>query len=77
MGTHTPYRHSRYISSPYIHHLYTLPNDANMFLPPNQHTGTLTPTPFGTRWMVDIYLVMKSEYLPLLPDNDLMHTTLM
>jgi hypothetical protein len=26
---HTPYRHSKYINSPYAHHLYTLLNDAN------------------------------------------------
>jgi hypothetical protein len=54
---HTPYRHTKYINSPYTHHLYTLPNDANTFLPPDQHTGHPTPTPFGTRWMVDNYLV--------------------
>jgi hypothetical protein len=36
---HTPYWHySKYINSPYTHHLYTLPNDANTFLPPDQHT---------------------------------------
>ena len=46
---HTPYRHSKYIDSPYTHHLYTLPNDANTFLPPDQHTCHPTPTPFGTR----------------------------
>jgi hypothetical protein len=46
---HTPYRHSKYTTSPYIYLLYTLSNDANTFFPPDQHTGNSTPTPFGTR----------------------------
>jgi hypothetical protein len=40
---HTPYRHSKDINSPYTHHLYTLTNDANIFLAPDQHTGNPTP----------------------------------
>jgi hypothetical protein len=64
---HTPYRHSKYITSTYTHHLYTVPNDANTFLPPDQHTGTPTPTPFGTRWMVDMYLVANPLALASMP----------
>jgi hypothetical protein len=56
---HTPHRHSKYINSPYTHHLYTLPNDANTVLPSFQHTCTPNPTPFGTRGMVDINLAAK------------------
>jgi hypothetical protein len=56
----TPYRHSKYITSPYTPHVYTLPNDANIFLPldytqanpPLHHsaragwwTSTSSPTP--------------------------------
>jgi hypothetical protein len=37
---HTPYRHSKYINSPYTHHLYTLPSDANTFLPPTIRLAT-------------------------------------
>jgi hypothetical protein len=76
---HTPYRHSKYINSPYTHHLYTLPNDANTFLPPDQHTGHPTPAPFGTHWMVDIYLVTNTLALSTLPSHTAMtalHNTL-
>jgi DNA integrity scanning protein DisA with diadenylate cyclase activity len=45
---HTPYRHSKYINSPYTHHLCTNSNDANTFLPLDQRIGNTTPTPFGT-----------------------------
>ena len=55
-----------------IHHLYTLPNDANTFLPPDQHTGHPTPTPFDTRWMVDIYLVANTLALSALPSHTAM-----
>jgi hypothetical protein len=53
---YTPYRHSKFIDSPYTHHLYAFPNDANTFLPSDQHTGTLTPTSFG-----DIYLIIATH----------------
>jgi hypothetical protein len=76
---HTPYRHSKYINSPYTHHLYTLPNDANTFITPYQHTGNPTPTLFGTRWMVDIYLIAKPLALSALHSHTTMtalHNTL-
>jgi hypothetical protein len=78
MGTHStpPFQIHQL---PFTHHLYTLPNDANTFLPPYQHTCTPTPTPFGTRWIVDIYLVATPLALSFLPTNTAMtalHNTL-
>ena len=39
------------------------------FIPPDQHTGNPTPTLFGTRWMVDIYLVANPLALSTLPSH--------
>jgi hypothetical protein len=76
---YTPYRHSKYITSPYTHHLNALSNDAYSFLPMDQHTSTPTPTPFCTRWMVDICLVASPLAMSSLPSFTTMtafHNTL-
>jgi hypothetical protein len=71
--------HCCYITSPYTHNLYTLPNDANTCMSPDQHTENLTPTSLGTLEIMIIYLVGNLLALAPLPSHTAMtalHITL-
>jgi hypothetical protein len=54
------------LSTREIHNI-TLPSDKNTFLPPHHDTCIRTPTPFGTKWRVGMYLVCSTRALPCLP----------